>query len=58
MTGRSIIYQFSNERRNDADITFSPLMLPDDWDTTNLDQGLRMVLIKTVDAYLRDTRFD
>jgi len=51
LVGRSLLMQFSDQTRNDADITFSSTLLPAGWFPQSLDQGLREVLRINTNEY-------
>jgi len=52
LVGKSLLYQFSNVAKNDADITFCREVLPCDWRPCDLNYGLSAVLRKTRNAFL------
>jgi nucleoside-diphosphate-sugar epimerase len=55
MLGRTLLLQYSDRSRNDANITFRSDVMPKDWHPTGLEQGLRAVRRETANIYLHDT---
>lgn len=53
LIGKSLIYQFSNNCPNDADITFSPHILPPGWNPSDLSYGLHAVVRESAKSYVK-----
>lgn len=54
MLGKTLLLQYSDRSRNDANITFRSDLMPKDWHPTGLEQGLRAVRRETANIYLQD----